>query len=928
MSTLPGGIVTFLFTDVEGSTRLAKALGDALWADLLEDHRRLLRHALTARAGQEVDTQGDAFFFVFTSASDALTAAIDAQRALEQHSWPEEGRVRVRLGLHTGEAIARGDHYVGQEVHRASRICDAGHGGQIVVSQTTAELVRERLPGEATLIDLGQHRLKDLGDPQRLFQVDAAGLPAMFPRLRSLDAPHNLPAERSSFIGRDAEIAAVRRLLAEYRLVTLTGIGGSGKTRLAIRVGTEELAGFPDGVFFVDLAPIGDPDLVAQTTATACGLSLDASGAVGGSLDEQLVGALARRTCLLLVDNCEHLLDATADLVDRLLATGPSVTVLATSREALAIEGERIVPVAPLSVPEETSDVDASEAVRLFVERATAVRPAFQLDAETRRAVVEICRRLDGIPLAIEFAAARVAHLSPRQIADRLEDMFRLLTGGRRRIQRQQTLAATLDWSHQLLDAGEQTLFRRLAVFAGGFSLEAAEAVCAGDDLPAGSVLDRLASLVAKSLLSTADDDEGEARYRLLETVRAYASEKLAAADEVETVRARHRDWYLDWLEGFPFERLAFAPAVHRRRLRERDNLRTAADWCERDDRPDLLVRLVSRMYDVGMTTTNDSRDGRRRLLDALRQEDRLSTEERVACHALHAIAGWNALEVDVPFAEATRAIDLAGGRPTSFLVMALMTRAFVTSVMGCLPGAAPQLAADARRDADAAVATARAGLPTEWLAYAELNGWMIEMNLGNARAAAAWATAGLETASAAHLTGWWRRVSLVGLAVSHHLLGEKEDALRAALRLRALPEPEAVDLPAATIYGLIDVAPALVAGGEVEMASQMLRDATHVFRRLATPLTENHLLGMFAYTEHLRGRPERAGRLLGAARYLGGAADLAIPFRTPGGWSLYRHYLPIVREALGPDEARRARDEGRAMTMDEAFAYALDGLD
>ena len=930
MGNLPEGTVTFLFSDVEGSTRLAKSLGDARWASLLEDHRSLLRRAFAAHGGHEVDTQGDAFFVVFTRPTDAVAAALDVQRGVEAHSWPEGGRLRVRLGLHTGEAVVRGGHYIGQEVHRASRICDSGHGGQIVVSQTTANLVGEGLPTETTLAELGRYTLKDLDEPQRLFQLSAEGLGSTFPRLRTLDAPNNLPAERSSFIGREKETETIQRLLAEHRLVTLTGIGGSGKTRLALRVGANNLIAFPDGVFFIDLAPITDDGLVAQTTASACGLSLDSEGGVRDSLADQLVAALTRRKCLLLVDNCEHLLDTIAELVDRLLYESSSVVVLATSREALGVEGEQVVRVASLGIAEDPSEAAPSESVQLFVERATAVKPGFQLDSQTHPRVVEICRRLDGIPLAIEFAAARIAHLSPQQIAERLEDMFRLLTGGRRRIQRQQTLAATLDWSHDLLDDSEKILFRRLAVFAGSAGLDAIEGVCSGDDLPVDSVLDLLASLVAKSLVVAVDDNPGDARYRLLETVRLYASDKLTAAGEAETVRSRHRDWYLEWLEGEPFEHLCFTPAGVRVLLREGDNFRAAADWCERDEHPDQLARLATRMYGVSTDTHSALSDRRQRLLAALRQADRLSTDQRLACHAVLGSTAWSALETEVPIAEANRAIDLANDAPNPFLVLAFMTRSFAHSVLAAgalLLGAEGEAEVEsvgcARRDTDAAVAAATE-LPAEWRAYAEFNAWMIETNMGlDMRGAAAWAAACLQTGKTTSPTSWLRRMPFLALAVSHHLLQENDKALRASLAFRALPEE--ADMPAVVRSMSIEIAPALAAAGEDRIALQVLADAVPLVRRLGTPLGENHLLSMFAYVEHLLGRSDRAGRLLGAARYLGGAVDLPIPFRTPASWSLYRHYLPLVRAALGPDEGRRARDEGRAMTLDTAFAYALE---
>ena len=406
MHALPEGVLTLFFSDVEGSTRLAKAHGDAAWAELLETHRKLLRHAFAAHGGHEVDTQGDSFFAVFRLPSDAVAAALAAQRSLAAQAWPAAGAVRVRIGLHTGEAMARGDHYVGQEIHRASRICDSGHGGQIVVSQTTAELVRGSLPEGATLAPLGDYRLKDLGQPQRLFQLSTTGLPSDFPRLRSLDIPTNLPTERSSFIGREADISALRERLAEHRLVTLTGIGGSGKTRLALQVGALELGRFADGVFFVDLAPVSDAQLLAATVASACGLMLgEASGAGAASFEDRLIEALARRQSLVIVDNCEHMLEAVADLLDRLLADCDKLTLLATSREALAVEGEQVLPVASLAVPDDAAltpaQAEANDAVRLFVERAKAVKPGFALAPDNRAAVVEVCRRLDGIPLAI-----------------------------------------------------------------------------------------------------------------------------------------------------------------------------------------------------------------------------------------------------------------------------------------------------------------------------------------------------------------------------------------------------------------------------------------------------------------------------------------------------------------------------------------------
>lgn len=418
------------------------------------------------------------------------------------------------------------------------------------------------------------------------------------PPLPAAATPHNLPPERSSFIGRTAEAAAVRRALGAHTLVTLTGIGGSGKTWLALHVAVQALDAFPDGVFFVDLAPLADPGLLPLQVAGACRLVLG-----DGARDpaERLLAALAPRRVLLVLDNCEHLLDAVAALADQLLAGAPRLVLLATSREPLAVEGEQVLQVPSLAVPAaEADDVATTDAMQLFADRGQAVQLGFALDAHNRAAVAEICRRLDSIPRAIEFAAARVAHLAPGEIADGLSDRFRLLTGGRRRIARQQTLGATLDWSHGLLDDAELGLFRRLAVFVGGFSLTAAEGVCAGDGLARTAVLDGLASLVAKSLVGTVDGDPtgagGPTRCRMLETVRLYALDKLEAAGETAALRTRHRDHLLAVLDAVPLERLHFDADAAAMLGVEIDNVRAAADWCLADGRPDLLARLVPRM--------------------------------------------------------------------------------------------------------------------------------------------------------------------------------------------------------------------------------------------------------------------------------------------------------------------------------------------
>jgi predicted ATPase/DNA-binding winged helix-turn-helix (wHTH) protein len=743
----------------------------------------------------------------------------------------------------------------------------------------------------------------------------------------STSLPNNLPTERSSFIGREQEISAVRRAVGHHRLVTLTGVGGSGKTRLALRVGALELGRFVDGTFFVDLGPLSDTELVSTAMASACGLLSEGLGLSGASTANRLVAALTRRTSLLIVDNCEHLLDAVATLVERIQTECPDICILATSREALGVEGEQVVPVPALGLPDDASPGpnEASDAVRLFVDRAQSVKPGFTLGTDNDAAVVAVCRHLDGIPLAIEFAAARVAHLSVQQIAERLEDRFRLLTGGRRRLQRQQTLAAALDWSHDLLSGDERAVFRRLAVFAGSFALAAAEAVCSADDIPKEQVLDLLGSLVAKSLVGAVEDGSSHVRYRLLETVRMYASEKLAAGGEAQALRTRHCDWYLAWLDATPLEHLVNDLATVADVGREIDNLHAAADWCEANDWPDRLARLASRMFGfwwLGGT----SLVGLRWSQKALDAGERLAVAERIACLTTVAMISTVHLDNIVAMDHANRAIKLADAQPSPFVVMALNLRAFGQSVRAAVPGVDPQLAMKARADAERSIAMASAGMHPTWLAGAANLFGQVETNLGDIGAATRWYEEVSQTRHGSATSSIVLPLGLAGLSVTQHLLGHTETALRAALdyeacrtlTFRALPWFQAA---------AIEIAPALAAGGRQAHALALLREAEKVVRKLGLPLAENHLLCIAGVVEHLRGNPDRAARLLAASRRLAGPADRFIPFRTPGHWALHRHYQPLVRATLGAEQGMRAREEGQAMSMDEALAYAMQGL-
>ena len=596
---LPAGTVTFLFTDLEGSTRLLEA-HPAAYRNAVRRHHDLLRSAVEGHGGVVFETVGDAVYAAFAQATDAVAAALAGQLALRREDWGAlgEGALRARMGLHTGEVVAQGGHYFGAPLYRAGRLLPAAHGGQVVLTGATAELIADALPAEAALHDLGEHRLRDLARPVRVFQLGHPDLPAEFPPLRTLDAlPHNLPLQLTSFVGREREQADVRRLLDATRLLTLTGPGGTGKTRLALQVAADALEAHPDGVWLAELGALADPALVPQAVAAAVGVREEP----GRPLVATLTDALRPKRLLLVLDNCEHLLDACARLADALLRACPHATVLATSREALGIAGETAWRVPSLSLP---APRDAEpplppealtryEAVRLFVDRAVAAQPAFRVTAQNAPAVVQVCRRLDGIPLALELAAARVRVLPPVQLLGRLEDRFRLLTGGSRTaLERHQTLQATVDWSYDLLSAQEQTLFDRLSVFAGGWTLEAAEHVCASGGVDEDDVLDLLTRLVDKSLVLAEEAAGGVARYRLLETLRQYGQHKLAAAGAAAPLRGRHAGVYLALAEALapdlPRHIHSSSPAsldALDRLEAEHDNLRAALACFEDDAR-------------------------------------------------------------------------------------------------------------------------------------------------------------------------------------------------------------------------------------------------------------------------------------------------------------------------------------------------------
>ena len=586
--TLPTGTVTFLFTDIEGSTTLLQRLGPR-YGDVLDEHRRLLREAFDRHQGHEMGTEGDSFFVAFAQASGAAAAAVDAQLALNRHPWPENGRICVRIGMHTGEATLRERDYVGLAVHEAARVSAAAHGGQVLLTRVTADLVGDSLPDGAAVRTLGSHRLKDLIEPVELLQLSHPDLPGSFPPPRSLEArPNNLPLQLTSFVGREQEMIEVRKAIEHARLVTITGAGGAGKTRLALEVATELLDDFAHGVWFVDLSGIAEESAVGAEIARAVGLL-----EWNGDVIDALARHLGTKDVLVVVDNCEHVLTTCAAITSRVLANCGRVRVIATSREPLGIAGEVSWRIPSLDMPDE-GDVSATEtaAVRLFVERARNVRRDFELSTQEATDVARICRRLDGIPLAIELAAARVRSLSPAAIADRLDDRFRLLVGGSRTaVPRQRTLEALVDWSYNLLDDAERTALRRLSVFAGSFSLEGAEAVCTGAGIERDDVLLLLEALIDKSLVQT---ERGGLRYRMLETIRQYARYKLLEAAEADTVRRRHLEFYVDLAGGSWRDALWGSKRAETIDLleAEHDNFRAALEWGA-EASPDVALRLA-----------------------------------------------------------------------------------------------------------------------------------------------------------------------------------------------------------------------------------------------------------------------------------------------------------------------------------------------
>jgi predicted ATPase/class 3 adenylate cyclase len=640
---MPTGTITFLFTDIEGSTRLWEGSPESMRRALAR-HDEILRRVTEEQDGYVFKTVGDAFCCAFSTATDALQASLEVQRALliTKEGWPEQtGPLRVRMALHAGEVEERDGDYLGPPLNRVARLLSAAHGGQVLLSLAAQELVRDRLPPEVGLWDLGEHRLKDLFGPERVFQLVAPGLPAGFPPLRTLEGrPNNLPLQPTPLVGREREVSEIAERLGreEVRLLTLTGPGGTGKSRLALQAAADLLEEFDDGVFFVSLATITDPELVPSAIAKPLGVKESPER----SLEESLEAYLQQKRLLLILDNFEQVLEG-APLVGDLVSACPNLKVLATSRIPLGLYWEQEYPVPPLEVPDSLrlpppERLTQYEAVKLFVERARAVKPDFEVTNESAPALAEICIRLDGLPLAIELAAARVRVLPPHQMLERLGNRLKLLKGGARDLPaRQQTLRGTIDWSYDLLNEEEKALFWRLSVFSRGHTLEAAEEVCD----PEGKLdaLEVVGSLLEKSLLRREEGVGGEPRFVMLETVHEYAREKLEESGQAEEVKRKHAEYFLALADEADRELKGPHQLEWLQRLEsEHDNMRAALSWAKGRQKNELGLRLAGALWRFWWTRGYDS-EGRRWLEGALAMDGRGSVESRAM-----ALAGVGAL--------------------------------------------------------------------------------------------------------------------------------------------------------------------------------------------------------------------------------------------------------------------------------------------
>ena len=871
VTSLPTGTVCFLMTDIEGSTRLVAALGDA-FPRLLDEHFSLLDEAVTGSGGTVVSSEGDALFAVFPAARQAIAAAVAGQRAVAAHQWPNATDLKIRMGIHAGEAVTGGRDYTGIDVHRTARIAGAAWGGEILVSDVARALAGDALPDGASFRDLGVHRLRDLPAPDRLFQLCAPGLITDFPPPRALtvDTPTNLPGTVTRFIGRARELQAVHVLLEHDRLVTLTGPGGTGKTRLAIEAARSVLERYPDGVWFVALDTITDASLLIATIAHTLHIAQEPGRPIAETLEEKL----ASKRTLLVLDNLEQIV-AGAPEIAALLAATTGVVVLGSSREPLAIGGERLFAVPPLGLPAEpgrprAADLSGSESVDLFLERARAARADFVLDDENAPAVAAICRRLDGLPLAIELAAARVNVLAAQQILDRLDHRLSVLASSRRDLpERQRTLRGAIDWSHDLLPEPERAFFRRFSVFAGGADIDAVSAVVDPDGTLGGDILDLSSALVDRSLLKSALSG-GRSRIDMLETMREYAAERLAASTEVAEVRARHAAYYRALTQ--PLTSVMMDP--RRDQLldgveRELPNVRLAIAWSLETADHDTGLAIAIALHDYWLM--RDHVVEARNVLDAL-----LDASAADGPTPLRAKATQTAAELASWTADYAKGIELAE-RAVALAESAGDTRTLMSAEMAAGWTTVAQEPDRAVSHFDAAIALAREAGDDRTMA----------ISLGG-QSAALIRLRDLDRATA-------NTVEALGIA---RRIGDDYNAANAHTSLGVI----------ALLKGDLD--------GAAEAFAEVTRGSSNARGHLML------LIGLdgLATVALERGRTRVGARLAAASDQLrtsvGGGPTLAIVGLEPA--------LDHARRKLEQSEFEEAAEEGRAMTVEQAVAEAL----
>jgi len=896
---LPSGTVTFLFTDIEGSTKLWEQYPEEMKTSLAK-HDSILKAAIESNHGYIIKTTGDGVHAVFTTAFDAIKSSLDAQREFQTSEFLKNSEIsiHVRMGLHTGEAELRDGDYYGQTLNRAARIMSAGHGGQILISDVTGQVAREHLPADVALLELGEHHLKGLVQPERILQVTAPDLQKEFSPLHSVPtATNNLPAQLTSFIGRERELEDAEEKLASTKLLTLIGPGGTGKTRLSIQIAAEQLVNFRDGVWLVELAPVSDPAFIASTIASV----FEIREVQSIPLISLVIDYLRSRETLVVLDNCEHLVEASAHVANQLLHDCPTLKIIASSREALGVDGETVYRVPSLK---------DDEATRLFVERATKAEPRFHITDENASFVAQICSRLDGIPLAIELAAARVKLFSPKQIAERLDDRFKLLTGGSRTaLPRQQTLRALIDWSYTSLHETEQRALRRLAVFSGGWTFEGAESV-----LGESEAMESLASLVNKSLVNV-EEQESKSRYRFLETIRQYAMEKLLESGEAVEARDRHLDYMLriaiqtkermfgsetqEWLDQMEVEH---------------DNLRTAFEWAS-SNHP---VKALKLAYAIGgFWTVRDHISEARSWCQVILEKTNSQAEVAAERAHVYAVLGWMSVtsgEHKAGRLAAEQAIAL--GKQTNDITT--MARGYgilaLTSVfLGDYSTAENAVMAGESLARDYKIKSELAFI----LSVRAQMDYFSRKDIARAKANLD------EAAKLASEEGfrWASSFLAIGMAHTAAVLGDIETA-RAGFRESA-EIARKMGNKRIVYSSQSELAHVLREHGGLDEPLGIYRDLLPKWKDLGHRAAVAHELECIAYILTRKEEPERAATLLGTAQEIRRVIDTP---RTNNEEVEYEREVNALREMLGEDNMRKKWEEGRAMTMDQAIQLAIGG--